>query len=142
MTNTISKPNTVSSAEEATFAFGGPRGSAHALGDIGNQTIIFRSGKVLDSIQIGEALYGGSKGGHPQQATLPADGRIYLSTLQAGYINGDLVINYFEATINGTLIKSGEPNSNTTMLRTNTFVILSKITSGDYIDSLEFTIAS
>ncbi|MDP3371665.1 MAG: hypothetical protein Q8S21_02060 [Candidatus Paracaedibacteraceae bacterium] len=138
--------NTMLSALENTLIFGGVGGQFNPIQDIGSQIIIFKSGDVLDSIQIGAALYGGSGGLETARAQLPSNGRIDLRRLQSGYKDGVPVISYFEALINNVLVESGvlrlDNPHYTTFDAAHLSVYLSGINDGDYINNLQFTLVA
>lgn len=156
MTKTVLESNTASSVSPNTFRFGGLDEVFTEIGDVGNQQIIFRGGNAIASIQIGSTVYGGSGGGELGRATLPPDGRFYLTQLQASVQdskNQSMAINYFEAEIGGVIIKCGKqnlisvigmiPELYDTTLLTNVYVKFSGIGTGKkYVNSVQFEIVS
>lgn len=122
---------------QGQISFGGGGGNFTPLSDISGKTIIFKGGNRLDSIQIGDTRYGGTGGNKSGTAILPSDASMTIYKLQT---NDTFCINYIEANVNGTDVKIGTESTKATTLNVNMKVVLSGINSGDFVDSLQFTI--
>lgn len=129
-----------------TLTFGGPGGNGLTYpGELGSQNIVFHSGTIVYGITAGGVLYG-KDSGTAITVTLPATGKFNVLRLQTCQHNGRVVISYIELQVDtdsrvytiGKKRDSGDDQS--THLEATLSVKLIGISSGSYIDSLQFTV--
>ncbi|WP_257455607.1 hypothetical protein [Archangium lipolyticum] len=77
------------------------------------KTMIVRSGLEIDSIQVGNAVYGGSGGRANPPVEIPANGTIYLNSLQAhqrpDHDPGTAPLTFFDANFGLEHLQAGTP---------------------------------
>lgn len=116
-----------------TLIFGCPGGNFSPIQDTGDQVVVFKGGGKFDSIQIGKTRYGGKGGGEQGRAKLPPNGVFRLKELQTK----DSVICYMRVVIDGNTIEVGKKH-NKVVLNVDLAVKFSGISSGNYVDQIQF----
>lgn len=123
------------------ITFGGSGGNFEPVFDTGGKTIIFRSGTIVDSIQIGGTRHGGGGGTVQLEATIPEDETFMLQEIQTARFDGHTVISYISAVIGGMVISAGErdgENETTLNLKLPIMVKFIGISSGVFVDLVRF----
>jgi len=119
------------------MSYGGHGGGFTSLQDTGGQSVRIKSGDRIDSIQIGNNLYGGNGGGNPQQFQLPQNGAFTLMQLS---MRGD-VIGFIRLKCLGTEYTSGVlTGEGDISFGDGLQVTFAGISAGSFVDLLLFNI--
>lgn len=135
------KKHTSQTSIADTLIFGGPHGKFSPIQDSGDQIIIFKGGRWVDSIQIGNTLYGGDGGVEQGRAKLPPLGTFLLKELQCLPF-GDIPIAYMKVEIEDEIIEVGskEDAKMNTILLVDLRVRFAGISCDSHINKLQFDI--
>jgi hypothetical protein len=125
-------------APERSLSFGGFGGGFSPVQDTGDQWIIFKGGNEVDSIQIGNTVYGGDGGSVQGKEKLPTSGTFRLKEIRGN----SKVICYLKVQIGDNIIEVGRKNDDNTNLVVDMDVKITGIWHGNVIDNLEFEIVS
>lgn len=118
------------------MSYGGHGGSFSSIQDTGGQQVIIKSGSKIDSIQIGNAKYGGGGGSPTASFKLPQDGKFKLLRLCT---NHD-VVGYIKLECAGIVYESGEITGDGDIdFGSGVEVSFAGTSSGTYIDMILFS---